>query len=101
MTISKRALRAGYLAAAAFCMGEALSPAAAQTVPATGYDLPSQPLGDTLRAIARAGDREILFAEETVHGRRAPAGAATSARRRRSARALPCRSGRRRRVPRC
>ena len=72
MTISKGALRAGYLAAAAFCMGGALSSAAAQTVPAIGYDLPGQPLGDTLRAIARAGDREILFAEETVRGRRAP-----------------------------
>lgn len=46
---------------------------AAQSEAAIDFDLPAQDLADTLRAIARASGREILFASGAVRGRRAPA----------------------------
>ena len=45
---------------------------AAQAEAAADYDLPSQDLGDTLRSIARISRLEILFAADSVEGRRAP-----------------------------
>ena len=71
----KSAFRAASLASVAFAGGAAAmpSPAAAQTQVAIDYDLPSQDLGDTLRAIARVSGREILFASNDVKGRKAPA----------------------------
>jgi iron complex outermembrane recepter protein len=37
------------------------------------FDLPSQDLATTLRALACQGGREILFADGEVRGRRSPA----------------------------
>ena len=50
-----------------------IAPAHAQSEAAADYDLRAQDLGETLRAIARTSGQEILFAPETVQGRRAPA----------------------------
>lgn len=72
MTIAKRALRAGWLMAAAIPASLGAVPARAQAVAATGYDLPAQDLVETLRAIARLSGREILFADDAVRGKRAP-----------------------------
>ncbi|QNA85430.1 TonB-dependent receptor [Sphingomonas sp. So64.6b] len=72
MTISRQALCATLLAATAFHAGMAILPASAQVSPAA-FDLPTQDLATTLRALARQGGREILFAEEDVSGRRSPA----------------------------
>jgi outer membrane receptor protein involved in Fe transport len=73
MTISKSVLGASLLAvmAAGACL--ASRPAAAQNGEGeTSYNLPAQALADTLRQIARQSGREILFADDTVRGRRAP-----------------------------
>lgn len=48
-------------------------PVAAQSQIAGDYDLPAQDLAESLRAIARLSGREILFAADAVHGRKAPA----------------------------
>lgn len=72
MKIAKRALRAGWLMAAAVPTSLGVAPATAQVAPATGYDLPEQELAETLRAIARRSGREILFADDAVRGKRAP-----------------------------
>lgn len=71
----KSAFRAACLASVSLTVDAAAlgSPAAAQTQAAIDYDLPSQDLGDTLRAIARVSGREILFASDAVKGRKAPA----------------------------
>jgi outer membrane receptor protein involved in Fe transport len=45
---------------------------AAQAEAAADYDLPAQDLGDTLRSIARISRLEILFAADSVEGRKAP-----------------------------
>lgn len=72
--ISKLALRAALLAAAAPIAILAPQPAAAQTgETAIRYDLPPQALNDTLRTLARLSGREILFADDAVRDRRAPA----------------------------
>lgn len=74
MTLSKSALTAGLLTATALGAVLAPMPAAAQTSAAEArYALPAQALGETLTAIARISGREILFADEAVRGRRAPA----------------------------
>ena len=49
-----------------------VSPVNAQAQTAADYDLPAQDLSETLRAIARAAGQEIIFAAETVQGRKAP-----------------------------
>ncbi len=72
MTISKKALCAALLAATAFPAGMVVLPACAQEAP-VAFALPAQDLATTLRALARQGGREILFADEDVRGRRSPA----------------------------
>ena len=62
-------LVAGGLLAAA---GGSSAAVAAQAEAAADYDLPAQDLGDTLRSIARIAQREILFAADSVEGRKAP-----------------------------
>ena len=49
-----------------------ISPVNAQAQAATDYDLPAQDLSETLRTIARTSGQEIIFADETVQGRKAP-----------------------------
>lgn len=74
MSISKRALGAGLLAAAAPSAILAPIPVAAQTdTTEARYDLPAQPLGEMLTTIARISHREILFDDAAVRGRQAPA----------------------------
>jgi iron complex outermembrane recepter protein len=70
----KSAFRAAALASSAFFITttSAVAAVATQNEVAIDYDLPSQDLGDTLRAIARASHREILFESDTVHGLKAP-----------------------------
>jgi len=68
----KPIVRAAFLAgsplgAAAVCAQPAAIPAQA----AAGYDLPAGDLGQTLKAIAQASGRDVLFRPETVRGRRA------------------------------
>ena len=72
MTISKKALCAALLAATAFPAGMVVLPACAQEAP-VAFALPAQDLATTLRALARQGGREILFADDDVRGRRSPA----------------------------
>ena len=72
MTISKRALCAALLVATTSYAGLAVLPAHAQEA-TTNFDLPAQDLAATLRAIARQGGREILFADEDVRGKRSAA----------------------------
>ncbi|MET3723827.1 outer membrane receptor protein involved in Fe transport [Sphingomonas trueperi] len=69
MTISKRALCAATLAATLSYSDMVVVEARAQAG-ATRFDLPAQDLASTLRAIARQGGREILFADEEVRGKR-------------------------------
>ncbi|HVJ02961.1 MAG TPA: TonB-dependent receptor, partial [Sphingomonas sp.] len=63
----KTCLLAG--AAAVLCAGQQ---ADARLQPAA-YDLPAQPLGDALRAVARRSGQSILVPSDLVAGRRAPA----------------------------
>lgn len=72
MRISRKALCAALLAAAAYPAGMAIPPASAQEAP-VAFDLPAQELATTLRALARQGGREILFTDGDVRGRRSPA----------------------------
>ncbi|MET0308793.1 MAG: TonB-dependent receptor [Sphingomonas sp.] len=72
MTISKKALCAALLAATATPAGIVILPASAQEAAVT-FALPAQDLATTLRALARQGGREILFADGDVRGRRSPA----------------------------
>ncbi|MES2449620.1 MAG: TonB-dependent receptor [Pseudomonadota bacterium] len=72
MTISKKALCAALLAATAFPASMVVLPACAQEAP-VAFALPAQDLATTLRALARQGGREILFADDDVRGRRSPA----------------------------
>lgn len=72
MTITRKALCAALLAATASPADMVVPPAHAQEAPLV-LELPAQALATTLREIARAGRREILFADEDVRGRRAPA----------------------------
>ena len=65
-------MRALWLASAMILPGFVpVSPLNAQAQAATDYDLPAQDLSETLRAIARAAGQEIIFAAETVQGRKA------------------------------
>jgi len=73
MTKPSTTLSATWLALAAIAATGAAVPAMAQAQPTTTYDLPAQDLGTTLRAIGRQSRIEIIFADETVQGRRAPA----------------------------
>ena len=72
MTISKKALCAALLAATASPAGMVILPACAQEAP-VAFALPAQDLATTLRAVARQGGREILFADADVRGRRSRA----------------------------
>lgn len=67
-----KTLTATWLALAAIAATNAAMPATAQTETVVAYDLPAQDLGTTLRAIARQSQIEIVFADDTVRGRRAP-----------------------------
>ena len=73
MTKHGTTLTAAWLALAAIAVPGAETPAVAQAQAATTYDLPGQDLGATLRTIAQQSRVEIMFADETVRGRRAPA----------------------------
>jgi outer membrane receptor protein involved in Fe transport len=67
-------IRAGCLATAAICIAlAATSTRAAEAEVRHDFDLPAQDLAESLRAIARASGREILFRSESVQHRRAPA----------------------------
>jgi outer membrane receptor protein involved in Fe transport len=69
----KSAIRAACLAGIAITTNFVLAePLAAQSQAAMDYDLPAQDLAATLRAIARATGREILFAADVVQGLKAP-----------------------------
>lgn len=72
MAISTKTFCAALLAATSANTGMVILPASAQVSPLT-FELPSQDLARTLRAIARQSGREILFADSAVRGRRAPA----------------------------
>lgn len=72
MTISKRALCAAMFAATISYSDMVVVEARAQAG-TTRFDLPAQDLASTLRAIAREGGREILFADEDVRGKRSGA----------------------------
>ncbi|MDT8760536.1 TonB-dependent receptor [Sphingomonas psychrotolerans] len=72
MTVSRKTICAALLAAAAYPAGMGVLPASAQEAQVV-YALPAQDLATTLRAIAREGRREILFADDDVRGRQAPA----------------------------
>lgn len=72
MTISKRAFYTALLVATTSGAGMAVTPARAQVATAS-FDLPAEDLATTLRAIARQGGREILFADEDVRGKQSPA----------------------------
>lgn len=73
MKKSGLAFRAACLAAAAI-PGCVVAPlVVAQTAPGTNWQLPAQDLATTLQSIARQSGREILFDDEAVRGRRAPA----------------------------
>lgn len=72
MTISKKALCAALFAATATPAGMVILPAGAQEVALT-FELPAEDLATTLRALARQGGREILFADSDVRDRRSPA----------------------------
>jgi iron complex outermembrane receptor protein len=73
MRHSKRRIRAGWLAAVGLGAIAISSPALAQQQsPRLEYNLPAQGLGDALRAVARASQREIIFVSDAVRGRRAP-----------------------------
>lgn len=66
--------RAALLATAACALSVGLpGEAATRAEAAVDYDLPAQDLGDTLLAIARLSGHDVLFAEEAVRGRKAPA----------------------------
>jgi len=73
MTTPIKTLTARWLIVAAIAAHGAAMPAMAQVQAAARYDLPAQDLGTSLRAIAQQSRIEIIFADETVHGRRAPA----------------------------
>jgi outer membrane receptor protein involved in Fe transport len=65
----KMVARAAWLSGAALVVSVSVSgPAAAQAEAVIEYDLPGQDLSETLRAIARASGRDIIFASETVEG---------------------------------
>lgn len=72
MAISTKTFCAALLAATSANTGMVILPASAQVSPHI-FELPSQDLARTLRAIARQSGREILFADSDVRGRRAPA----------------------------
>jgi len=73
MTNHGSTLTATWLALAAIAVTGAAAPARAQVQATNAYDLPAQDLGSTLRAIAQQSRLEIMFADETVRGRHAPA----------------------------
>jgi iron complex outermembrane recepter protein len=72
LTMPRTAFYAACLAGVAIITSVAAPAASAQVEPQIPYDLPDQELGDRLLTIARLSGREILFAPETVQGRRAP-----------------------------
>jgi outer membrane receptor protein involved in Fe transport len=66
--------RAVLLATTACALNSGVAaPAEAQSESLIDYNLPGQDLGDTLRAIARLSGHEVLFAADSVRGRKAPA----------------------------
>ena len=71
----KAHLRAGCMAIAAVGLVATASPiqAQARTDTASTYNLPAQPLAETLRSIARLSGRDILFADDAVRDHAAPA----------------------------
>lgn len=73
MTKPSTTLTATWLALAAIAASATPTPAMAQAQTATAYDLPEQDLDVSLRAIAQQSRTEIVFADATVRGRRAPA----------------------------
>jgi iron complex outermembrane receptor protein len=72
MTISRKALCAALLAGTAYPAGMIIPPACAQLA-SVPFEVPAQDLATTLRALARQGGREILFADQDVRGKRSPA----------------------------
>jgi len=80
MSMTKRSttMTAAWLALAAMALtntatpARAQAPAAAQLRATMRYDVPAQDLGTSLRTIAQQSRIEIIFADETVRGRRAP-----------------------------
>jgi len=72
MRTSTKALGAALLAATSLPTGMIILPASAQQSP-VAFDLPADDLATALRAVARQGGREILFADEDVRGRRSRA----------------------------
>jgi len=72
MTKRNTTMTASWLALVAIAISGAATPAAAQAQTAATYNLPAEDLGTTLRAIAQQSRSEIIFADETVRGRRAP-----------------------------
>jgi outer membrane receptor protein involved in Fe transport len=70
--IIKQMLRAACLAGSALGAASVCAqPAAIPAQAAADYDLPAQDLGQTLKTIAQASGRDILFRPETVRGRKA------------------------------
>lgn len=72
MRVSRKAFCAALLGATAIPAGMAILPASAQEA-SIAFELAQQDLGATLRALARQGGREILFADADIRGRQAPA----------------------------
>lgn len=73
MTNANIRLRAAWLGGLALNLGLAAPAACAQIASTITFQLPAQDLAKTLRTIARQGGREILFADQVVRGKRAPA----------------------------
>jgi len=72
MRVSEKAFCAALLGATAIPASMVILPASAQEAP-IAFELPPQDLGVTLRALARQGGREILFADADIRGKRSPA----------------------------
>lgn len=62
----KGAFRAACLAGASVMVTAWAAPVVAQSETAVDYDLPEQPLGDRLRALAQLSGREIIFSSDAV-----------------------------------
>jgi iron complex outermembrane receptor protein len=74
MTMTYRFYACLFCSTAALAAASAALPAHAEAPPYDGsYNLPAQPLGDTLRAIALTSGTNILAADSTVEGKNAPA----------------------------
>ncbi len=60
------------VAAAAFLLIAALPAMAQNSPPSYEFDLPAEPLGDALRALAQVSQQQIIFSEAAVRGKRSP-----------------------------